>query len=164
MRRSGTFNPQGKFSHLLCNVPTIPGAYMLKCNFSTFDISNYKDYKEKLQQNVLAAAPYPPYPRPLFLLNIFMTSSPWLSMKWKPRLKQRKNTALLDFSKICLHFILKIYFDSDLCGKEFCKSNFVFSDIEDTHRGCAHITVLWCQKLEFLSDTKLRGVVNYRLR
>ena len=104
---------------------------------------------------MLAAAPYPPYPRPLFLLNIFMASSPWLSMKWKPRLKQRKNTALLDFSKICLHFILKIYFDSDLCGKEFCKSNFVFSDIEDTDRGCAHITVLWCQKLEFLSDTKL---------
>ena len=31
-----------EFSNLLCNVPTVPGANMLKYNFSACDISNYK--------------------------------------------------------------------------------------------------------------------------
>ena len=61
-------------------------------------VQNVFKEKEIERQNYkmsnLAAALYLAYPGLLFLLNIFMTSSPWLSMKWKPQLKQKKNICM----------------------------------------------------------------------
>ena len=107
----------------------------------------------KIQKRLyLAAAPYLPYPRLLFLLNIFMTSSPWLSMKWKPRPKQKKNLEHL-YHKLCKsttkwHTLIRL--------KMF---NWPWLDISIKYKVCEYIFEYWAIYWESLSGSWLRILV-----
>ena len=80
--------------------------------------------RQNYKMSNLAAALYLAYPGLLFLLNIFMTSSPWLSMKWKPQLKQKKNLYESQHTQELGYFVLKYWTiqNADINAQDPCLS------------------------------------------